>query len=40
MKYIGACALMLCCNEVLSLIALTLISAFVICDILKVRCER
>lgn len=40
MKYIGACGMMLLCNEVISLVALTLIMSFVIFDIVKARCER
>ena len=40
MKYLGACGLMILCNEVTTLIALTLIVSFVICDIVKARCER
>ena len=40
MKYIGAFCMMLFCNEVVSLIALTLIASFIIGDILKARCER
>lgn len=40
MKYLFGVGLMLMCNEAISILALTLILAFFISDIVKARCQR